>query len=360
MDYAARQQRLAECLSSSMHVDGLLVIHLPNIRYLCGFTGSSGILVISLAGRVLFTDTRYSEQARAEVHAGTKVVIAKGPLLPAVAAWMRRQRLKRVAVEADRLTVAAAAQLREALESVVRLRNTTAVVERFRVIKDATEIAAIRKSAMLASGLLAEALKAIRPGARESDVAAELEYAARRAGAEGMSFETIVASGPRSALPHGRATDGPIPSRGFVVLDFGVILGGYCSDMTRTVHVGKPTSEERRVYEAVHEAQLAGIAAVRDSVTCAQVDLAARKTLRRAGLGRYFTHSLGHGVGLEVHEAPRLARTQHETLSRGMVVTIEPGAYIPRRGGVRIEDMVVVTGTGCELLTSAARDLIVI
>lgn len=359
MDYAARQQRLAEQLSS-MHMGGLLVVHSPNVRYLCGFTGSAGILVVSAAGHVLFTDGRYSEQARAEVHAGTKVVIAKGPLLPVVAGWMRRQQLKRVAVEADRLTIAVAAQLREALAGAVRLRNTTGVVERFRAVKDAAEIAAIRKSAMLASGLLEEGLKAIRPGTRETDVAGELEYAARRAGAEGMSFETVVAGGARSALPHGRASGSPIPPRGFVVLDFGVILGGYCSDMTRTVHVGEPTSEERRVYEAVHEAQLAGIAAVRDGVTCAQVDLAARKTLRRAGLGRYFTHSLGHGVGLEIHESPRLARTQHETLSSGMVVTIEPGAYIPRCGGVRIEDMVVVTGDGCELLTSAARNLIVI
>jgi Xaa-Pro aminopeptidase len=194
----------------------------------------------------------------------------------------------------------------------------------------------------------------------EAEVAAQLEYQARKRGAEGMSFPTIVASGRRSALPHGVASREGVPARGFVILDFGVILAGYCSDMTRTVHVGKISPKAREMYEAVLAAQQAGIEAVRPGVPVGQVDRAARAVLRRAGLDRYFTHSTGHGVGLEIHEQPRVARGQTEVLKPGMVITIEPGVYIPGSGGVRIEDMVVVTATGCEVLTPTRKDLITI
>jgi Xaa-Pro aminopeptidase len=203
-----------------------------------------------------------------------------------------------------------------------------------------------------------QTLKEIRPGVRESDVAGLLEFAARQAGAEAMSFDTIVAAGKRSALPHGRASRQAIPKRGFVVVDSGVILRGYCSDMTRTVHVGRIGREERKWYEAVLEAQLAGIAAVKPGKTAGEVDQATRQVLRRAKLDRFFTHSTGHGVGLEIHEPPRLGKGQVERLRPGMVVTIEPGIYVPGRGGIRIEDMVVVTSAGCEILTPTAKELI--
>jgi Xaa-Pro aminopeptidase len=195
---------------------------------------------------------------------------------------------------------------------------------------------------------------------RETEVAAELEYAARRSGAEGMSFETIVASGPRSALPHGVATMARIPERGFVVLDYGVILDGYCSDMTRTVHVGRPSSEARRMYNAVLESQLAGIEAVGVGALAGDVDYACRNVLRGAKLDRYFTHSTGHGVGLEIHENPRLARNQETPLAAGMVVTIEPGVYVEGKGGIRIEDMVAVTEEGCDVLTPVSKELIIL
>jgi Xaa-Pro aminopeptidase len=189
----------------------------------------------------------------------------------------------------------------------------------------------------------------------ETAVAAELEYAARLAGAEAMSFPTIVASGKRSGLPHGQATSTRLPRRGFVTVDFGVVLEGYCSDMTRTVHLGRASSAERDAYDAVLEAQLAGVAAVHAGVTGADVDEAARSVLRRARLDQWFTHSTGHGVGLEIHEGPRLAAKQTRKLEAGMVVTIEPGIYIPGKFGVRIEDMVLVTAQGGEILTPSTK-----
>jgi Xaa-Pro aminopeptidase len=187
-----------------------------------------------------------------------------------------------------------------------------------------------------------------------------MEYAARKAGADGMSFPTIIASGERSALPHGRASGGAVPADGFVVCDFGVILAGYCSDRTRTVYVGRPSREARRVYEAVQEAQQAGLESVRAGRRVGEVDSAARKLLQKQGLAKYFTHSTGHGVGLEIHEAPRIAAEQTELLKPGMVITVEPGVYVPGRWGVRIEDLAVVTEHGCEVLAPSGKNLIAI
>jgi Xaa-Pro aminopeptidase len=228
------------------------------------------------------------------------------------------------------------------------------------MIKDAGEIRLIRKAIDLGASLFRVACAKIRPGVSEVAVAAAMEHEARSKGAEGMSFSTIIAAGARSAVVHGRASAARIPRRGFVVCDFGVILRGYCSDRTRTVHVGKPSKEARALYAAVLEAQLAAIAAVRAGVTAGQVDEAARSVLRKAKLARYFTHSTGHGLGLEIHEAPRLAAGQAQKLEPGMVITIEPGAYIPGKWGVRIEDVVVVTESGCDVLTPADKELVVI
>ena len=198
----------------------------------------------------------------------------------------------------------------------------------------------------------------MRPGIPEIEVAAELEHQARMLGAEGMSFETIVASGVRSAMPHGRATAAPLPRRGFVTLDFGIILKGYCSDMTRTVFLGKPKPRERDAYHAVLEAQEAAVDAVASGVSCAEVDEAARSVLRREGLAEAFSHSTGHGVGLEIHEPPRVGAGQTTRLLPGMVVTIEPGVYLTGQFGIRIEDMVAVTRTGGQVLTPAPKALI--
>jgi len=362
MDFRGRQKKLQNALECS-RLDLFLITHLPNIRYLCGFTGSAGTLVLTPAKSVFFTDGRYTEQARAEVQ-GSRVVIARKPPLVAAAEWLtahqRRTRRQTVGIEADHLSVAERTRLAKSLGRGFRLRQAPPLVEKARMVKDQGEINLLSAAVMLGASLFDCALQKIRPGVKETEVAAEMEYAARRAGAEGMSFETIIASGPRSALPHGRASQATIPAQGFVVCDFGVILAGYCSDMTRTVWVGPLSDKARRMYEAVREAQQAAVEAVRPGVSVSAVDGAARKLLKDNGLGRYFTHSTGHGVGLEIHEAPRLASGQTDILRPGMVVTIEPGVYLPGIGGVRIEDMVVVSESGCKVLTPTSKELITI
>jgi Xaa-Pro aminopeptidase len=263
-------------------------------------------------------------------------------------------------VEAEYLSVANQGRIGFALGKGFRLVDAPPLVEMARMVKDKEEVELIRAAVLMGAGLFDTVLKTVRPGRRESEVAAEMEYAARRGGAEQMSFETIIASGERSALPHGRASGAALPRRGFVVCDFGVILAGYCSDMTRTVYVGRPSGEARDLYDAVRESQQAAIAAVRPGIAVGEVDEAARKLLKKRGLGGNFSHSTGHGVGLEIHERPRVAAGQTEILQAGMVITIEPGAYIPGKWGVRIEDMVLVTETGCEVLTPTSKELIAV
>jgi Xaa-Pro aminopeptidase len=353
-----RQRLLVDALADK-HLDALVVTHLPNVRYLTGFTGSAGVLLMGPRKPIFITDGRYTSQAREQVQ-GARVMISKGPALDIAAQQIVRLKLTNVGIESEHMTVSLRSRLKKLLPAKIKLKETFALVEDIRLVKDAGELSAIERAVKLGADIFSFALKAIRPGVRETEVAAELEYAARRAGAEGMSFETIVASGPRSALPHGKASAARIPERGFVVLDFGVILDGYCSDMTRTVHVGRPSPEARRMYNAVLDSQLAGIDAVRAGNTAGDVDYACRNVLRRAKLDRFFTHSTGHGVGLEIHENPRLARNQQTPLAAGMVVTIEPGIYVEGEGGVRIEDMVAVTDEDCDVLTPVSKDLIIL
>ncbi|MGB8580918.1 MAG: Xaa-Pro peptidase family protein [Candidatus Sulfotelmatobacter sp.] len=366
MNFILRQKKLREHLATT-RFDALLISHLPNIRYLCGFTGSAGLLLVKESGSVFFTDVRYDTQGREEVK-GAKVVIARKAVLSAVAEWIgsRRQRSKgwTIGIESEHMTVAEKRRLTDLLPRGRRIQEASAAVERARMVKDADELQKIRAAVKLGASLFDRALAVLRPGIKETDVAAEMEYAARQAGAEEMSFSTIIASGARSALPHGRASGQVIPRGGFVVCDFGVILAGYCSDQTRTVWVeaasGVVPKDARSAYESVREAQQTAIAAVRPGVRVAEVDEAARKVLRKAGLGRYFTHSTGHGVGLEIHEPPRIAARQEEILRPGMVITIEPGVYFPGKWGVRIEDMVVVSETGCEVLTPTSKDFLAV
>jgi Xaa-Pro aminopeptidase len=366
MDHPGRLRRLQASLSEHK-LDSLLIAHLPNVCYLCGFTGSAAALIVADCGAIFFTDGRYTAQAREEVE-GARIVIARKSPLVAAAEWLAVQRSLTIAslssgsvgIEPESITAGMRDRLAAVLKGKARLRSAPPLVERARMVKDAAEILRIRRAVELDASLFRIARKKIRPGVTEVEVAAAMEYEARRAGAEGMSFPTILASGTRSAIVHGRASGARIPRRGFVVCDFGVILAGYCSDRTRTVHVGRPSGEARRLYEAVLEAQQSAIAAVHPGATAAEVDGAARRVLRKRKLARFFTHSTGHGLGLEIHEAPRLAAGQTQKLEPGMVITIEPGAYVPGKWGVRIEDVVVVTSSGCEVLTSTDKELIII
>ncbi|MFL6427942.1 MAG: M24 family metallopeptidase [Acidobacteriaceae bacterium] len=341
-------------------IAALLVTHLPDVRYLCGFTGSNAALAITAKQSLLVTDGRYTAQASAEVK-GPEVRIAKGPALDEACRWLAETRAKYAYYDGEQTTVAALGAMQEALKGSGKNVKQffqplpSPLIAMQRMVKDAGEIERMAAAAALGVRLFENILSFMRPGITENAVAAELEYRARQCGTEAMSFPTIVASGERSAMPHGTASDAKLPRRGFVTLDFGVILNGYCSDMTRTVHLGRATAREREAYDAVLAAQEHGVAAVGAGVKAGDVDEAARSVLREAKLADYFTHSTGHGVGLEIHESPRIAMAQQALLTKGMVITIEPGIYIPGAFGLRIEDTVVVERRGCRVLTPATK-----
>ena len=344
---------------SAIGCDGMLITHLPNIRYLTGFTGSNAVVLVKAGRTWLFTDGRYIVQARQEVHGAKVRIVTKGSAMAAaLQAAAGSSGRPRIGFEAEHLSAAAAQELIESVPSRLKLLPTCQLVEELRMVKDRQEVRLLQKAVDLGSSLMRVPLRRLRPGATEVEVAAALEYEARKSGAEGMSFDSIVAAGRRSAMPHGRASKNRIPAKGFVVLDFGVILAGYHSDMTRTVHVGRASRREKDTYAAVLEAQLAAIEMVKPGVEAGQVDEAARKVLQKFGLARYFTHSTGHGVGIEIHEPPRLGQGQKTLLKPGMVITIEPGVYIPGRFGIRIEDMVEVTERGCRVMTPTPKELL--
>ena len=341
---------------------GLLVTHLPDIRYLSGFTGSSAALAVTRRSVRLFTDGRYKSQAATEVSVAQVEIVSGSPSVAAVQ-WLGAQPgVEFAGFDAAQTTVANLARYRAALPARLRRSFLAALaaplVMPMRQVKDEDELALMTEAALAGCKLFEHILSFIRPGLAEFEVAAELEHKARLLGAEAMSFETIVASGPRSALPHGRASAARLPRKGFVTIDFGIILNGYCSDMTRTVYLGKPKASERVAYEALLEAQETAVATVASGVSCAEVDEAARRVLRRAGLAEAFSHSTGHGLGLEIHEPPRIGAEETARLLPGMIITIEPGIYIADRFGIRIEDMVAVTRNGGHVLTPAPKALI--
>jgi Xaa-Pro aminopeptidase len=359
-----RRRKLAAAAARA-GVEALLITHPPDVRYLTGFTGSNAAVLLKGSRATFITDGRYTTQAQAEVD-GAKVLVAEKPVAVAACELAAEQGVASLGFDARHTSVEALATLTKAapagLKGAARkawLKPVSGLVAEQREIKDEIEQEKMRAAAQLGCALFDQVLEHIVPGATEMEVAMALEYMARLAGVERMSFEAIVAGGERSALPHGRATLAKLPKRGFVVLDFGVVLDGYCSDMTRTLHMGKARPGEREVYDAVLDAQLAGIAAVKAGVTGAEVDEATRSVLQAAGFGDSFTHSTGHGVGLEIHESPRLGKrmpnVESPPLKAGMIVTIEPGAYLPGRFGIRIEDTVLVTKTGCEILTPTTK-----
>jgi Xaa-Pro aminopeptidase len=358
-----RTERLA-ALRARLADEGLaalVVAHLPNIRYLTGFSGSSGAALVTRGAVVLVTDSRYRTQAGDECAGVAEVAItAAGPVDGLRTEIAARAPDGAVGFEDHVLTVREAARLTAgALEG--RFRHSGELVERLRCVKAPEEVAAVREAGRVAAEALAAATPAIRAGMSELEVAALLEGALRRAGSEAHPFPTIVASGPRAALPHARTSARRVGRGEWLLLDFGAQVGGYCADVTRTYVVGSPPdARQREVYAVVAGAQGAAVAGLRAGMSGKDGDALAREPIVAAGYGDAFGHGLGHGLGLEVHEAPRLSRAAEEPLPAGAVVTVEPGVYLPGWGGVRIEDDVVLGDEGAELLTAIPRELAVL
>ena len=364
-----RHQRLRGALEK-LSLDAIVVTHPLNIRYLSNHAGSAGILVMTPDAAHLLVDFRYREaiqqsQASEAACPGLRVVDVPASYDEALLACLQDIGASTVGFEAAHVSVATHEWWRKTAADrgmAVAFRATERVVEELRMIKDAAESAALRESARRIGPVAQAAFTAARAGATERDVAAAIESAMRAAGYERPAFDTIVGSGPNSALPHYRAGNRTLTRGDLVVLDFGGVLDGYCSDVTRTVAIGAIPPEARRIYDAVYEAQRAALAAVRPGIATTAVDAAARDVLEQCGLGPAFGHGTGHGLGLDVHEDPRVTRPRPDVLAiplaPGMVFTIEPGAYVAGFAGVRIEDDVLVTETGCEILTDVPRELI--
>jgi Xaa-Pro aminopeptidase len=354
--FELRRRTVADDLASR-RLDALLVWLSPNLRYLTGFTGSNGALLITREDAILFTDSRYTIQAARQTTC--RVRIASGAMVLDVAAAIGRLGLRRIGYEPARMNC----EVHQAIDSRLPMKASLAAaggwIEELRMVKSAAELEVIRRSVKVNSRAFEETVARLKPGMRERDLAAELEHRMRRLGAEKPSFDTIVAAGEHSALPHAAPGAARI-ERGLVVVDMGAMVDGYASDMTRMLHVGAPGTKVKRMYRAVLEAQLAAIDAVRPGVRTVAVDQAARRVLKGYGLDKAFTHSTGHGLGLEIHEPPRLGRKDKLRLRAGMAITIEPGVYVEGFGGIRIEDTVVVTEKGCEILTPTAKELRVI
>jgi Xaa-Pro aminopeptidase len=314
-------------------------------------------VLITAERAMLFTDPRYATQAPQQ--SDCDVIVAKGPLLVEVTKWIRRLKLRALVIEQNRVSFEEYKHLKELLTGV-RLVPVPGAVEVLRMVKSESEIGTIRASVRLNSIALEQALDAFHPSMTEVDLAAEIEYRMRLLGADGTAFETIVASGERTALPHAHPTNHPIQSNQLLLVDMGANVAGYASDMTRTHALGKLNAKTRRMYKAVLESQLAAIDAVKPGASCASVDRAARSVLRSYGFEQFFIHSTGHGLGLEIHEGPRVGSKERTKLEPGMVITIEPGVYQEGLGGIRIEDTVLVNESGCEVLTPTGKELVVL
>jgi Xaa-Pro aminopeptidase len=369
MDVGSRLDRLRSEFDGA-GVDALLVTRLPNVRYLTGFTGSAGILLVTTADALFVTDGRYRDQASEQLGAaGVAARVAIGATQAdqreALSAAVADAGVGRLGLEAQGITWAQQRTFAEEWFPDIELLATTDVVEGLRRVKDDGEVARIEAACAIADDTLAALLPTLADGPTELEFAIALEFGMRERGASGNSFDPIVASGPNGAKPHARPSERAIGRGELVVLDFGCIVDGYCSDMTRTVSVGDPGPDARHLYEVVLESQAAGSAAVAPGAVCSDVDRASRDVIEAAGWGDAFLHGTGHGVGIEIHEAPRVGSTSGDTLASGAVVTVEPGVYLTGIGGVRIEDTLVVTapgngrnGAGSRVLTNSPKDLV--
>ncbi len=352
-----RTERLVESLKKE-DLPAMLVTDAKNRRYLSGFTGSAGACLVTQDEAYFMTDFRYTEQAAEEAPDFEVVTYEKG-LLDELAGILDELDVNKVGFEASCVTYQRYSKFTEEIDNV-EWEPTTELVEQLRQIKDDDELNRIRRAAEIADEAFDEILPSVRPGRKESEVALDFEFCMRRLGAEGLSFPMITASGVRSSMPHGRASDKVIGEGEFVTFDYGATYSGYCSDATRTIITGEPTDKQREVYETVLKAQKAAVDSIKPGMTGREVDSVARDIIEDAGYGDNFGHGLGHGLGLAVHEGPSLSQKRGDTeLKPGMVVTVEPGIYIAEWGGVRIEDLIVVTEEGVRILTSPTKELVV-
>lgn len=356
-EYFQRRHRLLAQFPS-LRLDALLISHPPNVRYLTGFTGSHSVLFLHPDCTLLFTDPRYRLQAPLE--SSCPVRVARGVLMIAALRLAARVKASSIGFESARVPHQWYENLKQHLHLGASLEPTFSLVENLRLVKSAREIALIRRSVLTAAHAFHRAIRLARPGLPERDLAAEFEYQMRRLGADQPAFETLVTCGPRSALPHARSSASPLAPNELLLVDMGASQEGYSSDMTRMAFLGRPNAQVKKLHQAVLDAQTEALAAVRPGVSAAAIDRRARSVLRARGLAKAFAHSTGHGLGLEIHEAPRLGRGDKTRLAPGMVFTVEPGAYLEGFGGVRIEDTVLVTAAGCEVLTPTPKELLVL
>lgn len=344
----------ARKLLEAQQLEGLLIAKPENRKYFSGFTGTSGFLLITRSEALFMTDFRYVDQAVQQCE-GYRVVKLDAALTLEQA--IGQTGIKQIGFEDSYVTVSFFNQLRTLLPEVSFVGQGKAI-ETIRRIKDEEEIAMIAKAAAIADQAFEHILHFLKPGAKEADIALELEFFMKKLGASGLSFTSIVASGVRSSMPHGVASDKLIEAGDFVTLDFGCIYSGYCSDMTRTVVIGPASDKQKEIYYTVLEAQEAALKKISAGIPCQEVDKVARDIISSKGYGEYFGHGLGHGVGLEIHEDPRLSPAGDIVLEANMVITDEPGIYLPGFGGVRIEDLVVVKENGSQVLSKSPKHLI--
>ncbi len=337
-----------------LKVDVLVVTSSANLRYLTDYTGSNGLLLLTAKEQHFFTDPRYGTEAAQKITC--QVHVSKTALVPAAAALVKRKKLKKIGFESAWLRFEDYSKLKDELALGFSLVPVGRVMEQLRMIKSASEVEKIRRSVQANSEAYSRTMKRMKVGVREQDVAAELEFQMRMLGAEKPAFETIVATGERSALPHSQPTARRFAENELLLIDMGASVDGYASDMTRVAYAGVPPKRVRDLYRAVLDAQLTAVNAVRPGIAASKVDAAARGVLKQHKLDKAFIHSTGHGLGLEIHEPPRVGRKDQTRLEAGMVITIEPGAYIEGFGGVRIEDTVLVTAGGCEVLTPTSKE----
>lgn len=350
-----RLKKFRDCLISK-GLDGALVYSDTNRNYLSGFTGDESYIIVTINDAVFITDSRYVQQAKGEVNE-FEVREYKDSVFDYIKDVVNSLKIKTLGFEEDYVTYKAYDELKKALEGVA-LCPLQDCIEDLRMVKDDGEIENIEKAASIADKAFSHMLQYIKPGMTEKKIGLELEFFMRSNGASKLSFNSIVASGKRSSLPHGTATEKTVENGDLLTLDFGCVYNGYCSDMTRTVVVGKASSKQKEIYDIVLEANDSVLKALRPGMTGQEADRIARDIIESYGYGRYFGHSLGHGVGMDIHELPRLSRKGMETLRAGMVVTDEPGIYIPDFGGVRIEDLVLLIDDGCRVLSKSDKKLI--